>query len=110
MFRVYFNRHRQWVDVEIHSVHPNTFQNWGGGRWEYYQPNTERNHKGKFGEMHFVAERVRHDVVAHCLIHLYGDIMRSRGKIWTAKNEETVALQFDELTRHFWREYNKTVV
>ena len=106
-FRFYFNNRRQWVDVKLHRVHPNTFERWGGGRWEYYQPILGRGQFGIFGEMHFVADRVRPDVVAHILIHLYGDIMRSRGKVWTVKNEETIALQFDELTRNFWREYNK---
>ena len=109
MFRFYFNRRRQYIDVFLHDVHPNTFENRGGGRWEYYQAETERGKTGKFGEMHFVSGRVRPDAVAHCLIHLYGDIMRSRRKVWTAKNEETVALQFDELTRNFWREYSKVV-
>lgn len=106
-FRFYFNNRRQWIDVTLYKVHPTTFERWGGGRWEYYQPETDRGRGGLFGTMHFVADRVRSDVVAHCLIHLYGDIMRSRGKVWTAKNEETIALQFDELTRNFWREYNK---
>ena len=75
-FRVYFNRRRQYVSVFLHEVSPQTFHRRGGGRWGYYVPAEVRGRIGKFGELHFVLDRVRPDVVAHELLHLLADRMR----------------------------------
>ncbi len=106
-FRVYFNRRRQYVSVFLHEVSPQTFHRRGGGRWGYYIAAEVRGRVGKFGELHFVLDRVRPDVVAHELLHLLADRMRARGMVWCERNEERVALMFDELTRAFWREWHK---
>jgi hypothetical protein len=109
-FRFYFNHRRQWIDVYLHDVHPNTFERQDGGRWEYYLENAGRyKRKGLFGAMHFVASRVRVDVFDHCKMHLFGDIMRTKQIAWTVFNEEELCLLSDELTRSFWREYRKYV-
>jgi hypothetical protein len=106
-FRLFWNRRKQWVDVYLHDVHPNTFAGWDAGRWAYYQPNDERGRCGKFGELHFVRIRVRADVVAHELIHLLADWLRSKGREINVYNEERIAMLFDGWTRSFWREWNK---
>jgi hypothetical protein len=106
-FRLYFNRRRQWVDVFLWDVHPNTFERWQAGRWAYYQAHAERGKCGKFGELHFVRSRVRHDTLAHELIHLLGDYLRDRDATINVYNEERIAMLFDGWTRQFWREYGK---
>jgi hypothetical protein len=107
-FRVYFRRHKQWFDVSIWDVHPNTFASWDAGRWEYWLGNPDRNCRvGLFGEAHFVASRVRADVVDHTLTHLWVDWMRAKDIYITPKNEEKLVLLHDELTRNFWREFRK---
>jgi len=106
-FRVYFNRRRQYVLVFMHEVSPQTFHRRGGGRWGFYLPAEIRGRCGKFGELHFVSDRVRPDVVAHELLHLLADRMRARGMSWSERTEERAALMLDELTRAFWREWGK---
>lgn len=106
-FRLTFNRRKQWVDVTLWDVHPSTFASWQAGRWAYYQAAADRSKCGKFGEIHFVASRVRADVVAHELIHLLCDIMRTRGMNWTERSEERIAAIYDGLVSSFWREYGK---
>lgn len=107
-FKVYFNRKRQFFEVYLHSVHPNTFANWGGGRWGYWNNETRSNERlGKFGELHFVKSRVRHDAIAHELFHVLVDWMWSRGETITRKNEERYATFLDEITRRFIRELRK---
>lgn len=91
------------------DVHQTTFHSWGGGNWAYYENSPTRNHKGHFGDMHFVKSRVRVDVFDHEKMHLVGDILRSKNRVWTVYNEEWIAVLSDGLTRRFWREYKKLV-
>lgn len=105
MFRVWFNRRKQWIDVYLDDVHPTTFDRRGGGRWGYYVPAVDRNMRlGHLGDVHLVASRVRVDVVAHENMHVVVDRL---GAI-TSRNEERAARLMDELTRNFWREYKKS--
>ncbi len=106
-FRLYFNRRKQWVDVYLWDVHPDTFERWGGGRWGYYLAGSERTRRGRFGEIHLVRSRVRADGVAHELVHVLADRMRVRNITWSTYTEERIAVWMDELTRSFWREYRK---
>ena len=107
-FTVYFNSRRQWFIVELHDVTPNTFERRGGGRWGYYQPEAERqNRRGKFGEVHLVASRVRPDLVVHELHHLFIYWMRCKHIAITPINEERLVMRFDEMVRNFYREYER---
>jgi hypothetical protein len=108
-FRLYFNRRRQFVSVFFHEVSPQTFHRRGGGRWAYYIPAQVQGRQGKFGELHFVSGRVRHDVVAHELFHLLVDRMRVCNMTMSDRTEERLAIMMDELTRSFWREYSKVI-
>lgn len=103
----YGKKRRLWVDVYLRDVLPSTFYSWGGGWWAYYSYNKDRGRYGKFGELHFVKSRVREDVVAHELIHLLGDYLRSRGTGINVYNEESIAIMFDHWVRTFWREFRK---
>lgn len=113
IFRFWFNRRRNWVDVYLHEVTPETFMRRGGGRWGYYVDASERGRVGKFGELHLVRGRVREDVVAHEVFHLFADWIRFRkvelnkDNEYHEKTEEKLALTFDEFIRSFWREYKK---
>lgn len=107
-FRLFFNRRRNWVCVYLHDVTPETFDRRGGGRWAYFVPPVEADGPGGLtGELHFVADRVRSDVVAHELIHTIAAWMRQRKMELNARNEERIATIMDELTRNFWREYER---
>ena len=106
-FRVFFNRKRQFFDVYLHDVSPNTFNRKGGGRWGYFVATWEHPRRGKFGEIHLVKSRVRPDTVSHELDHLRCEWMFKRWIILTPKNEEQWCKFGDELTRNFWREYGK---
>lgn len=107
MFRVYFNRKTQWFEVFLEDVSPETFHRQGGGRWGYFLPTWERPRVGKFGEIHLVSSRVRPDVVAHELLHLWIAWLQAKGVIITSRNEEILVLLYDELIRHFWKEFER---
>jgi hypothetical protein len=105
-FRVYFSRRRWYLAVYLEPVTPATFQRRGGGRWGWYLATDGRARKGQFGEIHLVESRVREDVVAHELAHVLFDWLGGR-PVLTDRFEERVCGLFDELTRHFWKEYEK---
>ncbi len=104
MFRVYFNRRKSYVNVYLDDVHPDTFDRRGGGRWGYFTPEHD---DGQLGDVHLVASRVRPDVVVHELLHVAAAYMLSRWCLLTPKTEERWASLLDELTRNFWKEYEK---
>jgi len=118
-FRVYFNHRRQWVDVFMEDIHPDTFQERSGSRWGYFTGvggDDRRGRRGLFGELHFVVKKFRHDTVAHELLHLWIEWIRTgrrRGEVREpavipySKTEEKYCDLFDEITRHFWKEYEK---
>lgn len=106
-FRINFNRNKQWIEVTIWGVHPNTFQNWGGGRWAYFQPAYENPRKGKFGELHLVESGIREDTVAHEMFHVLCAWLFAKWMIITPNNEERNAERLDELVRKFFRGYRK---
>lgn len=107
-FNIFFNRRKQWIEVYLHDVTPYKFERSGGGRWGYYDSYVERSiRSGKFGEIHLVSNRVRHDSVAHELGHALFDIVLSKGGSFSRQSEERIAILLDELTRGFWREYEK---
>jgi hypothetical protein len=106
-FKFFFNRKKQFCEVYLWNVHPNTFSNWGGGRWGYFMPTWENPRLGKFGELHFVRNRLRFDTVSHEIFHLHTEWVWSGGEVVTRKNEEKYATIFDEITRRFIRELRK---
>lgn len=113
-FRVYFRRRRQYFDVFLWDVHPNTFASWDAGRWAYVDfTGKEHPRKGKFADLHLVKSRLRHDVIRHELDHIRinwmfnGDGSGERQAIITPFNEEWFCEFGDELENKFWREYAK---
>jgi hypothetical protein len=106
-FIVFFNHRRQWFDVSMEFVTPETFQRHDGGRWAYFNPNHQHPRRGYFGDIHFVASRVRADVVSHELLHLLFEWINCKNGGLSSRNEEKWCLQYDELVRHFWKEYDK---
>jgi len=107
VFRVYFNRRRQYFSVHLDEVSPDTFHRQGGGRWGWFHETWSNPYKGEFGTIHIVASRVRHDVVAHELLHGWIAWLKARDVAVTFRNEERLVLIFDEMVRHFWKEYEK---
>ena len=106
-FRLYFNRKRQWSEVYLHDVHPNTFHKGGGGRWGYFTPVRKNSRSGSFGELHFVKRRLRYDLIVHELFHLAVDYVWSKGQVIDRRNEEKMAEFMDGLVRNFVRELRK---
>lgn len=107
MFRVYFNRRKQWLEVELWDVHPNTFEKWGAGRWAYFQADWEYPDRGKFGELHFVRSRIRFDVIGHELFHVMAEWIHANRTGITSNNEERLASLFDEMCRKLEKELRK---
>jgi len=107
-FRFTFNRNKQFVEVSLWEVHPTTFSRWGGGAWGYFQACYTNPRQGRFGELHFVKDRLRYDVVNHELLHVLTEWMWAGGETITRKNEERYATFFDEITRKFIRELRRT--
>jgi|SRR5687767_85141 len=106
-FKVFFNRKKQWVDVFLEDVTPETFKLRGGGRWGYFLPKWEKSRKGLFGEVHLVRSRVREDLVVHEMFHVVCEWLRAGYVTLSPRNEEKVAELLDELIRKFYREYRK---
>lgn len=112
-FRINFHRGRgfekQWIKIIIWDVHPNTFQNWGGGRWAYFEPKWDSPKSGFFGELHLVESGIREDTVVHELLHVVLGWCFANWIIPTPKNEEKICEFMDELTRKFYFRYKKLV-
>jgi len=106
-FRIVFNRGKQFLDVYLYDVHPNTFANWGAGRWGYFIAKWENPRIGFFGEIHLVKSRIREDLIVHELFHVLVEWAFAKGGSITRRNEERMAELLDELTRKFYREYKK---
>jgi hypothetical protein len=106
-FRIKFNRNKQWIDVNVWDVHPNTFQNWGGGRWAYFEQGYDSPREGKFGELHVVESGIREDTVAHEMVHVVWERFVAVDLKFIRRNEERFATYVDELVRKFYREYRK---
>lgn len=106
-FRIYFRRKRQWIDVYLHDVHPNTFANRKGGRWGYFVATWTDCRNGVLGEIHLVESRVRIDSVVHELDHARTEWMLAGGTTITRSTEERMATLLDELARKFYQEYEK---
>lgn len=54
-----------------------------------------------------VKSRIRHDTVAHELQHLMFAWYFCKWIVITPNNEEWSCIFFDELTRNFWKEYER---
>lgn len=106
-FVLYLKSKRQWIEVYLWGVHPTTFARWDAGRWGYFLATWEKPRIGKFGELHFVENRLRHDTVVHELFHVLVETMWSNGETITRRNEEKYAKILDELDRKFLRELKK---
>ena len=106
-FSIYFNRRKQWIDVFLQDVHPNTFHRRKNGRWAYFQATWTNRRRGKFGELHFVRSRLRFDTIAHEIHHAIVEWYWARGSVIDRNNEEASATLTDELNRKFIRELRK---
>lgn len=106
-FRIYFNRRKQWLEIYVEDVSPETFKLKGGGRWGYFLPKWEKSRKGFFGEVHLVRSRIRPDLVVHEMFHVVCEWLRARYVNLTARNEEDMAELLDELVRKFYKEHHK---
>ena len=106
-FKVYFNKKRQWAEVFLWSVHPNTFQNWQSGRWGYWIAEYTNPLWGKFGSLHFVKSRLRTDTISHEIDHMRAEWVWINRNAWTGKNEEKLIEFKDDVYWRFLRELCK---
>lgn len=109
-FRVFFRKKSQYFDVYLWDVHPTTFSNWKAGRWGYFVATWEHPKREKFGEIHLVHSKsrtIRIDTVSHELDHLRQEWLWANRVAVGGRNEEWFCRFGDELTRKFWREYDK---
>lgn len=106
-FKIYFNKKKQWINIYLWDVHPNTFSNWKGGRWGYFIAEWKDNRYGHFGSVHFVKSRIRPSLVTHELDHVRTEWMLSAGFTIIRQNEERMTEFLDKLVDGFYREYNK---
>lgn len=110
-FQIRFNKNRQWIRVQVWDVHPTTFDNWGGGRWAYFEQqwtyNSGSPRVGYFGDLHLVKSGIREDTIAHEMFHVLCELVWARRDAITTYNEERYARILDELVRKFYRGYSK---
>ena len=106
-FKVYFNRHKQWVSVYLWDVTPQTFSNWKAGRWGYFLAKWENPKLGFLGEVHLVKWRIREDLVIHELLHVAVEWMWANGFTITRSNEERMITFIDGLVGKFYKEFRK---
>ena len=106
-FKVMFNGGKQWINVTVWDVHPNTFERWNKTRWGYFQPTWKSTTTGEFGELHFVKSGVRFDTIAHEIFHVIMEYVWANRTAVTSKNEEKYATMTDELCRKLEREFKK---
>lgn len=106
-FKFFFNKGRQYVEVFLWDVHPNTFERWKGGRWGYFIATYDNSKDGKFGELHFVKSRLRFDVVYHEVRHVCVEWMWANGETVTRKNEERLISFEDKIANSFRRALEK---
>lgn len=106
-FRVFFSKKRQFLDVYLYEVHPNTFAKWDAGYWAYFIATWENPKQGKFGELHIVRSRIREDTVVHEIAHVVWEWMFANNIKFIRSNEEKFATKMDEIFRNFYRGYNK---
>jgi hypothetical protein len=107
MFKVFFNKKRQFLEVELWDVHPTTFYRWKAGRWGYFEATWDNPKSGKFGELHFVLGNLRFDTVSHEVFHVIVEYLHANRDNITTKNEEKYADLTDELNRKIVREVRK---
>lgn len=93
--------------MKLWNVHPTTFQNWGGGRWAYFEPKWTYPRIGFFGEFHGVKSGIREDTVAHELVHVVWEWYYANNIQFIRRNEERFCTLTDELVRKFYRYYRK---
>ena len=109
-FTVHFNKRKSFFIVHLHDVHPDTFARKKGGRWGYFLQADGAGSVGYFGDVHFVASRLRQSLISHELEHLraawYWEVL---GETLTRKNEERFIAFLDVLTDNFYRAYEKAV-
>ena len=98
-FKVYFNNRKQWIDVYIEDVSPETFNAKGGGRWGYFIATWDNPTSGVFGEIHLVKSKLRLDTVAHEVFHAVVERAWANGVVIVRRNEETYAKLCDKLFR-----------
>lgn len=106
-FILKFNEKKQYVEVFLHEVHPNTFQRKKGGRWGYFIATWKNRNSGKFGEIHFVKSRLRFDVIAHEILHALMEWRWENGETFTRKNEERLIGYLDRMVWRFLKELKK---
>ncbi len=106
-FLIFFNKKKQWIVVKIWDVHPITFNNWGGGRWGYFEAKYEFPRKGLFGELHLVKRGIREDTVVHEMFHVLCAWLFAKNGVLSTRNEERMAEFLDELVGKFYKEYRK---
>ena len=103
-FIIKFNKNKRTIKVVLHDVSIETFQKHGGGRWGYYE---HKNNGKELGEIHLILSRVREDLVAHELIHALLDWIRTDNIRISTRNEEKLAVAYDEMFRNFYKGYYK---
>lgn len=106
-FQVFLNRKKQWVNVYLWDVHPNTFEKWQGGRWGYFIAKWDDPKKGWFGDVHFVKSRVRNDVVTHEFAHVWIEWILSNRIGLSVSNEERLVSMLDNMVGQFDRKMRK---
>lgn len=102
-----FNKRRQWCKVYLWDVHPNTFNNWQGGRWGYFEKKYYHPAVGHFGDFHFVKDRLRIDTIYHELDHMRTEWIYANRLGWSTYTEEKFIAFMDAAAWSFLRELSK---
>ena len=107
-FKIYFNRHRQWLDIHVWETPKEFYAIHGDCVGIYiYDPSVRKPRSGKFGEIHLLESHIDDELVTHELLHFLIDLVRTRNGTITSRNEEAIVSEYGNLVKTFWKKYNK---
>jgi len=111
-FRVYFNGRKQYVLVFV-ANDPARFKRKNKCHAWYIGEEVRHQRSGLFGRIYLSEANyspLGHELVAHEIQHLIFDwVMCRSGMTFSTTNEERLATMTGEVSRNFWRGYQKAM-
>lgn len=108
-FRVYFNQGKQFLNVYV-ADSPRAFRRKHDCHAMYVASHPRKKRAGLFGSIYLSElnySPMAHELFDHELTHMLFDWLLCRGMRLTVRNEERIATMIGEVSRRFWRKYER---